>query len=72
MSCHDIGRGMNTETSWLDREYTKNSIFAITLIAKTIKNIMESAQIPMEEAMETAKIPEDVRGSVIEYIQKNR
>ena len=33
---------------------------------------MESAQIPMEEAMETAKIPEDVRGPVIEYIQKNR
>ena len=71
---HSLGRkGVEDETgeSWLDREYTKNSKFAITLIAKTIRNIMESAHIPMDEAIEAAKVPEDVRGSVIEYIQRS-
>lgn len=72
---HFLGRkGVEdeAEAKWLDREYVKNSKFAITLIATTIRNIMESAHIPMDEAIEAAKVPEDVRGSVIEYIQKNR
>lgn len=71
---HSLGRkGVEDETgaSWLDREYTKNSKFAITLIAKTIRNIMESAHIPMDEAIEAAKVPEGVRESVIEYIQRS-
>ena len=59
-----------TMKTLLDSMYAKNSIYVINLLAEFASNICETKNVSLDEALAMAKVPEDLRESVIERVEE--